>query len=436
MVVETPITRWQKDITDDSGTKRRCYSVSCPQYRLSSDKSLLPIGYNIKLSNTGVGEAIIDNGGIRSVGVRKEPIKDGDGTYHKIVGIRPDYEQNGNIQVEFTFSRFLIDGANQLDLNSETVYSNGFFDTGLLKIVYGRNLARLLIPITNGHSYRVEYIITSVGVISVDSIDGKFIIKKILENTDLMIMLPTVFDENFRFLGNVGRHFIENISDGVFKYIKEISEEEVDYWINEYGAKWWDTNIYYGTTFDGYVRNLKDPWSTCWSDITGTIASTAETSANIVALWHGTSESFRIDRVFMYFLTSGCPPIKTSTFYGYFSVLNGRSDNTSLFQGTQGATLAVEDFDSFSGLSWGSTGTGTGWKTVEIAKNNINTAGDTLVCLRETDHDVSNVSPNFSQFGITIYTADYSGTTYDPYIEIVLTPQYELPGVHFFATRK
>lgn len=189
------------------------------------------------------------------------------------------------------------------------------------------------------------------------------------------------------------------------------------------------------TTADGEVKNSS---AVSWADVRG-----AATGAD-GAVSNGASDNnaacanvlsgvvWFCYRSFLYFDTSAIPD--TATITGVKLYLYSAADYPSTacaMKGTQADTLADTDFDSFSGSSYG-------YATVAAAGNwfyitfdstgcsDINKTGTTKICVREYDHDYSNVTPGASgshYYNCGFYYADDTNTpSRKPYIVVTYTP--------------
>ncbi|MBU0994125.1 MAG: hypothetical protein KJ737_16665 [Proteobacteria bacterium] len=148
-------------------------------------------------------------------------------------------------------------------------------------------------------------------------------------------------------------------------------------------------------------------------------------------------------RYFFYFDASDFPEgvtVTNVTFSVYGSVIDPVDEGigASLFKGTQGDTLAVEDYDSFTGnvISSLDPDDGTiGWFDFVLNAEGISAVNDMLsdpskmlkFCLRSTRFDVNRETPLGSAWspGFEIYTAE---NTYNPESDPKITIEFDLPA--------
>jgi len=182
---------------------------------------------------------------------------------------------------------------------------------------------------------------------------------------------------------------------------------------------------YYSSTSDGYVDSgTQSGFNAAHGADPGDTASDNDSSLSDAMTVSKSLSQYRIYRSFFYFDTSGIDDGATinSTdlkIYGY-----SNADSTVHAQkGTQGASLDTDDFQAFSGSSYGSTSWATGsYNTITFnatGEGDIDKTGTTKVCCREAS-DYNDSDPGASKSN-GCYYADDSGSNADnrdPYLDI------------------
>jgi len=183
----------------------------------------------------------------------------------------------------------------------------------------------------------------------------------------------------------------------------------------------YDTLTAYSTTADGVTSNqFNTDFATTRNAATGTgYLATGTSSGTAIACYSTTGTSRLMRRSYFYFDTSSISTntISAAVFSLYGVVNNGSS--VSVQKGTQAATLAAADYDSFTGNSYGNT---TGWSTTgynditldATGLSDINKTGETKYCAREYTYDYLNSDPGDAMHANGCYYANQSGTTNDP----------------------
>lgn len=441
---------------DDRADEIRCYSTNNPHYYLSSSGTLESIDLSSRIDTTlsTIGAAKIAKKNIISVGIRK------DGNKNKFLGLRPDETQHlGTEQLEFSVIGIELDGSSQpitidacigvddltIDLGDVMVRSNRQGTRQLIKsysmqndfkITFGINLTGLEIQ-NNLVNYTNEVIRPTYS--SLDSVvvsgnfyepneQGKFIITTSGTNDiKFVIDKPKLLDSDFNIVSEKTIHTLELTSSGTLEYIK----------YPDFGCKvdgvlescsYIDADTYYGSTSDGYIYVSDSSFSTARNASSGSSAYSSNTSAGYaVQAWYDSEEShnYYINRSFFYFDTSavsGNVTAATLNIYGttrYYS-----AGGVVAYEGTQGTTLSVGDFDAFTGSSFDSINSGSwnqsAYNTLTFGSGEysiINTSGITKICCREKDHDDANSAPSGGYNEGMVY-ADNTGTSSDPYLSI------------------
>lgn len=214
----------------------------------------------------------------------------------------------------------------------------------------------------------------------------------------------------------------------------------------------------YSNNNDGRVLSSTTTWAGARDDTSGTATSiSSSSSANFTAVnrfgSRGGGNSYRVERSFMYFDTSGITGTVSSAtikIYGAFA-----SDGSCIavkstaFGGDGGTSLAGGDFDAISGWTTGASAEGnvtkysspaignglaTTWSTSgynslastsdlrsDMQNNNV-----VIICFMDYTFDYLNSTPTVNNtYNVGAYYTNYTGTSRDPYIE------YEIASVGF-----
>ena len=206
----------------------------------------------------------------------------------------------------------------------------------------------------------------------------------------------------------------------------------------------------YSNNDDGYViSSTVGTWAGARDDTTGaSVNTTATLSSSFVAVnrfgSRGGGNTYRVNRSFMYFDTSG---ITGSVSAATIKIFGGFANDGSIiavkstaFGGDGGTALATSDFDAITGYSTGSSLAGnatdysnsitsTSWSTsgyndltgtsdlrADMQNNNV-----VIICFMDYTNDYLNsaVGSN-ATLNYGAYYTNYTGTSRDPYIEYTL----------------
>jgi len=194
-----------------------------------------------------------------------------------------------------------------------------------------------------------------------------------------------------------------------------------------------DTNVYYSSTSDGYVKGIQHgTWDTAHGAATGESVSSGDSYYDLAITLNANSSPhwYQPIRAFFYFDTSNLPDDATVTgatlkIYGYSEA----DASVSAQEGTQASTLTTADFDAcnptpttgggeYGHVSW-ATGQYNSIVFNATGESNINKTGITKICCRNYERDyLDSEGPHQSQ---GCYFSEQADTTYDPKLEIDYT---------------
>ena len=173
-------------------------------------------------------------------------------------------------------------------------------------------------------------------------------------------------------------------------------------------------------------------------DVSGlsTVTTTSDTSAvssdtNMSAMHDGSN--YRVSRSFFKFETEGLPygSSVTSATLSLYKDTNGDT-NVVVQEGTQGSPLTPNDFEAFTGPSFGSVSfsgadeykdIGLNFDALQYIAAALGT-GSVKFCAREEDYDYDDVAPVSNDYENGCYFSEETGVTKDPKLVITYTPQY------------
>ncbi|WP_406660886.1 hypothetical protein V7O66_13765 [Methanolobus sp. ZRKC3] len=202
---------------------------------------------------------------------------------------------------------------------------------------------------------------------------------------------------------------------------------------NDMGRKWLqtanapffiDASIHYADTRDGmsYIANALS-WTTIRDQATPSAAFNDIVNNGNSAEAKYAAPFYALYRSWFWFDTSAVTGTVDSVslfLYGY-----GLADSdVCAMKSIQDDVLANWTMTAFTGSEYGHV-TWALSQYNEIVFNStgisdINTSGDTKVCIREYTHDYLNSSPT-TRYANGCYYSDNTGTDYDPYLEIVIS---------------
>lgn len=373
---------------------------------------------------------------IMSVGVRQ------DGMKNKYLGIRPDDNQTGSEQFEFSIDRIQFDGVDiPVDVAGHIPIDSVTTDLGNVVVRATRQGARQMVRVSAPiKHFRIIFTIHFKGLDykRKDELDEEWFYSQKTGEFRLRLGKPLfIAAETYEPLPNVQhliKHTVTNNNDGTLTYIKESTDDfSPDLLPRTYLI---DASTVYSGTSDGEVLNdvtggtASTLWSSARNSTSGYSLTSTASSGHIGYVGcvydEGTYE-YMIARSFFYYNTSSISGTITAVsnfIYGYYLAMS----NVCAQKGTQADTLTIADYDNFSGSEYGHVTWGTGaYKQITFNStgiSDINTSGTTKVCCREYAHDYSNSMPSssYNNFG---YFSDNTGTSYDPYLSITATNPFK-----------
>lgn len=429
--------------TDKSVKYYKCKTLQNPDFCFNGTL-YTPVDATYKTNTvTNAGSASLASKGIVSVG-----IKNADDQY-KFIGLRPDEKQDGTEQFEICPELLEINGKSQtIDLSTRSAISS-------ITTKYGSNLyvqrARqrlriMMLADDTCESFKMtlRFYLTGLKVEYNEKLDeywiynadGKFrfrLGKPYLVDPKDMNPLCDEFGLPYQ---NAVKHSLTEVAKGEYLYVKEADKGFAD--VKLPPSFLIDADTVYNSTGDGYVANYNAAWATAQSAATGTSVSTNLANNGNACAAFNFSSLFYINRSFFYYpLTglSGTVSAVSEFFYG----VTRKESNISVQKGTQADTLAVEDFDSFTG-SYYAYAT---WNTAqynELAYNAQGISDVTAVlgsthktCAREYAHDYSNSAPGTDVlYRNGLYYADDTSGSYDPYLYVTIGAGGSLPLKNVF----
>ncbi len=429
------------EILDQRGVHQKVFALGGSKRRYLIHSK--PIHYDtggqyedihIQLRDTGT-DYLTDQNKL-SVGFRK------DGNLYKMMGVRKD----ANHRMEFTPRRIVLN-ENEITLPDQFTGINLVDDRSIshqlpgglsLKTTVHECYARTALQAQDVTDFLVEEEIHLKGYNIINPyvekngekhftpIVGKgFVFQNIDDSEDVIwINTPIVWHDNDG-MQDVDFSIIQNTSGQII--FQKSPNETGKEWLKENTGVLLniDGTAYYSSTKDGYIQNNDmTSWASCRSAETGSIKSDggSQHSAACAAGGYGGS-MWSITRSFFYFDTQGIDDGATVDscdlyLHGYWG--NGET-YVSAMKGTQGATLATADFDSFTGSEYGhSSGTwdNEDWNTISFnaqGKSDIAKDGETKVCCREYTYDYSDSDPGSTTHHIGMM---YTESDDDPYLDI------------------
>lgn len=189
--------------------------------------------------------------------------------------------------------------------------------------------------------------------------------------------------------------------------------------------------IYAGTS-DGTIAcnsSYQATWSTCRDTNNGGTPATSGTTPQTILASTNASNQYMVYREFQTYDTSiitDSYQVDSASIYLYKHVDDDNHDGQfGAVASTHSDTLASTDFDNITytwltNLNW-TDSSAVGWLQFDYystTTDTINKTGNTKIAFLN-EHDFSNTPPSTSQYSrITIRSADYTGTSSDPYMDI------------------
>ncbi len=271
-----PITRNTEKVIDDNGVmKYRSYSSANPIYYKNKHGMFKPIGEDIKDTSSNIGNILLKDQNVISVGTRK------DSNPSKYLGMRPDNNQHyGTEQMEFSIKEIIINGDNQdIDLTKNDVLDSTTTDLGNVVVENSRNYLRQLVKSpSNLNDFKITFKIYIRGMYLLNSVNKDGSVNKnnrnrfhfkTLEGRHFIIDVPQLLDENFNTIPSFLDHSMTDNGDGTYTYIKF----PTDYQKSEGmpgDVKYIDAIISWSALKDGYISANKEVVTACLSGHPGT----------------------------------------------------------------------------------------------------------------------------------------------------------------------
>jgi len=408
----------------DGKIERRCYAKHNPHYFMDSSGVMHPIELDHVLASvTKTGEPTeLKSRNVISVGRKTGDSK------NKYLGLRPDFNQDsGDEQLEFDLSSVRFDDK-EIDLDIQDI-----------EIFSTRQRCRQLVPSTNKvKSFRVEFKIhlTGLKVEHKPGLDEYWIYAKDTGEFRFRIRKPVLVDTSYNVIhpgietgqsnpSDFISHSLNDNGGGTYTYIKkslpgfEKLELPENYFI--------DADTYYAKTSDGYVIYTEEPasWATVRGAATGNFVNDSDGSYLKAIGGAAAGAGWTIARSFFIVDTSGVIAVGTASFFLRGFSVNDASSICAQ-EGTQAVTLTTADYNNFTGNFYGRTLSWSiaGYNEItfnSLGKGNIDTGGDTKICVREYSYDYGTNTPTFSTKA-GCYFADYAGIDHDPYLSVVEAP--------------
>jgi hypothetical protein len=261
--------------------------------------------------------------------------------------------------------------------------------------------------------------------------DDRFTITNSKDEFKFAISRPKLLDTNFNIVSDKTIHTLQKISNGVYEYIKY---PDMNCFVGSEDVAYIDAEIVYGLAEDawcGSPRNVTDTWDLA-HDHAGNSRNILQNVLPQVSLTYLKNVwVYRVHRGFLFFDTSGVVGnVGAVSLFCYHATTAETWAKYMAQEGLQAYPLP--DFTDFStGWTGGSYGSVTPADNQykEIVFNstgigNINQAGLTKICIRESDHDWDDVSPGFEttlKYTGDFVSSDSEGTDFDPYLEIEIS---------------
>lgn len=412
------LNRVQQEIEFDDGRKvLRCRGPHNPVWYYDQKEGLKPVNI-ATLDYAGkskVGNMINRFANVRTVGIRE------DLTTEKFLGIRKDDDQDGNEQLEISLLSLKINGLEgSFTPSSMTVdqpYMQGF---GGFKISSTRQGTRLYVPYQNNiDTFEMKLFIHATGL---TPRQHDFVNEFWFENTKGELFARFRQPDIYNYAGEA------RIDKAPQRIIDHTLEPAPGGWIyTKYSTKplgalglpvgsLIDGDIYYSITADGRIWHHSANWNTARTAATGTGIDTAATFAEVSTAFSG---DYRIFRAYLFSDTSGATNPGSALWYVYQSI-NASAMVFSVGKSTATAPIGTDDYGSRHTTEWSHTAcpiSTIGYVNGSVTPADINLSGTTAWSIIEYAHDYSDVAAGAS---ITrqATTADYTGTTRDPYLDI------------------
>ena len=204
----------------------------------------------------------------------------------------------------------------------------------------------------------------------------------------------------------------------------------------------------YSGSGDGVVMRVDEyMWEACRNNSYGDASHDATPTITTLASNDGEFGSYILHRGFLPFDTSALledDVVSSTKLYFYVeSTVNEDNDGydyLTVVQGSQASPLLLTQYDygevgDIEGIDSGDrldiTSLGTGWNYFDLNSTGISwidATGYTKFALRE-GHDLADVPPDTGRNEVEIRSSDYSGTSSDPYLQIIYTATQDSPTI-------
>jgi hypothetical protein len=234
---------------------------------------------------------------------------------------------------------------------------------------------------------------------------------------------------------NTVKHSLTEIAKGEYLYVKEADKGFAD--VKLPSSFLIDADTVYSSTADGQVIYNNSTFSTAHNAETGSATNATATSAEAYCCLF--MSSYYIGRAFFYYNVSGLSGTASSVSEYLYGTASGVTREICTMQGTQAATLAKQDYDSFSGsyfakkahaynqyisLDYNSSGVS--------AVNALIGSGTMKTCVRDYAYDYSNSAPPDALVMQSVAAYDDTAGTKDPYLYVTMGAGGSLPLKNVF----
>jgi hypothetical protein len=365
--------------------------------------------------------------GIVSVGILKED------SAEKFIGFRPDENQEGSEQLEFSLKNIEINGKKKtIDLSKKSSVDANTFSLGDFFIQSTRQRSRLMYKVdkaTDSFKIHLGLNLTGLEIKHGKDVDEYRIYgekRKFRFKLDKPRLIgldghPLLFENSNP---ELVKHSLIDNGDGTFDYIKEPGADFGKVILPE--SYFIDASVCYSSVADGEVYQGGTDWSAARSAASGFDLDSSSVFRSAAMVAEKSGSNYIIHRSFFYFDTSaieGSISQVIEKLFRYGSI----TGNVIAILGMQSDPLILDDFDQFGSDIFGEQewSGGYDYKSINFDSEGIDAiqkGGTTLICNKEYDHDFLDSPPGDGlSFGGGCYFSDYSGTTYDPYLQISLS---------------
>lgn len=223
-------------------------------------------------------------------------------------------------------------------------------------------------------------------------------------------------------------HYLETATTTIENF-NELTTEKISLlnWINPFSAKEVNADTVYADSNDGYCRCKNAVWSSCQTGTTGSDES-SWTSAAISSFTGLYSGNYYIGRIQIPFDLSGVTETIASATLNLYPNPSHSSGGIYIMEGTYDdspGTDWYDDFDAdpiFGHLSDTSSGNYNVAYLTDGAVTYLNSTDDVKLFVRhENDYENNPTTYVNTHF----YSSESTGTTYDPYLEIIFEEEEE-----------